>query len=226
MNGVAVIIPWQHSCPYRDLNIGWVWREWEDAGYDVHLGLLERGEPWCKAKAVAAGLKLTDAETLVIADSDVWCDVKPAVDAVQGGAPHAIPHISIHRMDPLATSRVLQGGELMGPLMQRAYRGVLGGGITVINRNTYKDIPLDPAFIGWGQEDESWGIALRALAGKGFNGQEKLWHLWHPPMERKTRGTGSPESKARRDLYLRNVRHPEVLWQLVKGTPIQEIVAV
>jgi hypothetical protein len=111
-------------------------------------------------------------------------------------------------------------------LAQRAYRGVLGGGITVVNRNTYQDIPLDPGFIGWGQEDESWGIALRGLAGPGFNGREELWHLWHPPMERKTRGTGSPESKARRDFYIRHRKNRDVLWQLVKGTEIQDIVGV
>lgn len=223
---VAVVIPWQTRCPYRGLALGWVVERWRHGGYDVVIGEIEADEPWCKAKAVRDGVDQTGADVLVVADGDVWCDVLQAVDAVEGGLPHAIPHISIHRMTPEATSRTLMGAELAGPLLQRAYRGVLGGGITVVNRNTYEDIPLDTQFTGWGQEDESWGVALRGLAGPGFNGQEMLWHLWHPPMERKTRGTGSPESKARRDLYLRYRKKPEVLWQLVKGTPTQDVVAV
>ena len=224
MNDVAVVIPWREVCPYRQLNLEWVRKRWRDAGFQVQIGMLWAHEPWCKAKAVEVGVARTDAKTLIIADGDVWCDVKQAVDAVQGGLPHAIPHVSIHRLDPLSTSKVLMGGEMGGVLMQRAYRGVLGGGITVVNRDTYLDVPLDPGFIGWGQEDESWGIALRSLAGPGFNGQEELWHLWHPPMDRKTRGTGSPESKARRDFYIRHRKKEDVMWQLVKGTPLQEVV--
>lgn len=137
-------------------------------------------------------IRSSDAEIVVVADADVWTDgLSAAVTAVKDGAPWAMPHTEVHRL-----SKDGRG------LAQEPYRGALGGGIVVAPRQTLLDIPLDPRFVGWGQEDHSWGLALTTLAGIPWRGEATLTHFWHPPQERITRKYGSVESKA---LYLRYV---------------------
>src|SRR5690606_37809457 len=79
----------------------------------------------------------------------------------------AVPHRLVYRLSEAATSGVLAG---LAPspgmrLVQAPYVGYAGGGITVLPRSTYDQVPLDPRFRGWGQEDESWAHALTVLAG-------------------------------------------------------------
>ena len=61
--GVAVILPWHtRICPYRELNLDWVFQQWWGAGYEVNVGRLDSDEPWCKAKAVQSGVGQTSSE--------------------------------------------------------------------------------------------------------------------------------------------------------------------
>lgn len=134
---------------------------------------------------------------MVIHDADVWCDgLDRAVAAVADGAPWAIPHEHVHRLDQTSTAAVLAGAPLGGTLTEKPYRGWAGGGIVVLPRSTYDQVPIDPRFAGWGQEDDSWAIALTQLAGEPWRGDGDLWHLWHPPQPREGRIIGSAEGKA------------------------------
>jgi len=200
---VDVIIPWQPGCVYRALNLDWTIAKWESHGYTPILGTLPDNQPFIKADAVAAGLKDSDAEFIVVTDGDLWLDetIWGIEDIQNDGYPWVMPHNTINRMNPSATSRVLAGGAIGPPLAQRPYRGVLGGGVVIIRREVYDDVPLDPRFVGWGQEDESWGIALRTLHPDGRMGTGDLWHLWHPPGDRKNRRTGSDDSVRLRNRY-------------------------
>lgn len=149
--------------------------------------------PWRKAGAVAPVVSASRAAIIVIADADCLCDGLPeAVKAVEEGAPWAIPHAGVFRLTEASTERVYDGAFPEGlELEQRAYRGYAGGGFVVAPRETLIDIPLDPRFEGWGQEDESWAMALNTLAGQAWRGKSPLFHLWHPPQERLTRKHGS-----------------------------------
>jgi hypothetical protein len=212
---VEVIIPWQDGCVYRRLNLEWVLDAWTAAGFTVCLGILEPDEPWCKARAVANALAHSTAERLVIADGDVWCTgIAAALDALEE-APYAMPFGDVQRLDPAATSRVLAGGELGGALIQRAYRGVLGGGMLAIHRDRYDEVPLDPRFVGWGQEDEAWGAALEARFGRQWRSPEPLVHLWHPPQQRQNRAVGSEASRTLRQQYFKARRLPDQLEALL-----------
>jgi hypothetical protein len=198
----AVVIPWRPDHSHRSR----AWRHlrprWQAAhpDWDLLEGLFE-GEPWIKSHAIGAALARTDAEVLVIADADVWCEgTRRAVEAVEAGdARWAIPHRRVHRLGPLPTRRLLAGRlpwEKIetASLAQRPYTGMPGGGLVVIDRALYEAAPLDPRFRGWGGEDSAAGIAWAALAGKPWRGTDPLWHLWHPPQPRTTRGVGSTES--------------------------------
>jgi hypothetical protein len=201
---VAVLVPYRPTGPDRAAAWEYVRDLWQATYPTWQLCVADSpGERWCKAAAVAAALAQTEAPVLVVADADVWCDgAGAAVDAVRGGAAKwAVPHTRVCRLTSLASSLVYETGEW--PLRrttttyaQPPYPGRVGGGMVVLGRETYLATPLDPRFTGWGQEDESWALALRRMAGREWRGTEDLWHLWHAPQPRQSRTVGSREGFA------------------------------
>lgn len=156
------------------------------------------------------------ADVLVIADADVWTDeLTVAIAAIHAGEPWAVPHTLIHRLTLEASETLYAGGCATDPC-EKPYEGVIGGGIVIARRELLLEVPLDPRFVGWGQEDESWGAALRTLAGEPWRGGADLWHLWHPPQERLSRTRGSREGWNLRRRYLRARRDPELMREIVE----------
>lgn len=183
-----VVIPWRAGCPHRRAALGWVTARHEDVGRTVHVGWMS-GD-WCKARAVQNGMPRSGV--VVVSDADVWCDgLDQAIQAVEDGAPWAVPHTSVKRLDEASTAAVLDGGPLGGTLDQKRYLGKAGGGIVVTTVDVWRSIPMDPRFVGWGQEDLSWAVALERLAGPMWRGDADLWHLWHPPQDRASRHHGT-----------------------------------
>ncbi|MEU3020076.1 hypothetical protein ABZ635_22075 [Nocardiopsis sp. NPDC007018] len=177
---------------------------WTATGHEVVVG--EHEGPWCKARAVADGLSRASGNILVVADADVWSPGwGDAVDLVQAGVPWAMPHGPVRRLTHAATQEVLDGHDPHADmdLTQRPYEGWPGGGLVALTRDAYEVAPLDPRFVGWSGEDESWAHALRALAGEGWRGNAPLWHLWHPPQERMSRRWGSTAARALASRYAR-----------------------
>lgn len=218
----SVIIPWRGGCPYREAALAWTLERWRAAGHEPVLGAAPDGS-WCKAEAVAEALPRVAGEVLVIADADVWTDgTAEAVAAVAGGAPWAVPHRDVRRLTEEATAEVLAGGELRDrlPLAQQPYRGYEGGGMVVLPRATYAEVPLDLRYRGWGQEDESWALALRTLAGPPWRGSAPLWHLWHPPQARESRRWGSAAARALHARYRRAAGHSAEMRALLAETEV------
>lgn len=209
----AVIIPWASTCPHRISAVDYVmhWYRTNFPDWQVILGISAEGDQWCKARAVADGIRRTDAELLVISDADCFAPRLPeAVEAVVSGTRSwAMPHYTVHRLTQEATRRVIdeevQPADLSRTVehyAQMPYSGYPGGGIVVLRRGTYAKAPLDPRFVGWGQEDECWAIALRSLYGPPFRpATGPLWHLWHPPQKRISRAVGSENSRNLRTQY-------------------------
>lgn len=202
----AVLIPWRAGCEHRARALDHVTSLYADHHPDwpVILGRCDEG-PWIKAQAIMDALSRTDADVLVITDADVFTDgLAEAVAAVITGAKWAIPHYLVKRRAEDGTAED-----------ERPYPGIEGGGIVVLPREALLDCPPDPRFIGWGQEDECWAVALTALYGPPWRGTADLVHYWHPPQERWTRRRGSRESWALRRRYL-NARHdPDAMRALI-----------
>lgn len=225
MDDLLVAVPWASWCEHRQAALAWVARQWAAIG---HVGI-RLGKPntdtWCKAEAVANAIADQPGDILVVADADVWSDgVVEAIQRVRDGAPWVIPHHRVHRLTPEATRDVLAGrppnvGMLLDPFTEGlpgiAYTGVMGGGIVVLRRELYEACPLDPRFVGWGQEDEAFGLALRCLYGPPVRLSAPLWHLWHPPQPRLNRGTGSEAGLALYKRYARAKRRPEQMRALI-----------
>lgn len=204
---VSVLIPFASDDRWRidarSYVVGW----YEGLGYDVVIGSCP--DPWRKAVAVAHAARNSTADVLVVADADCLCvDVAPAIAAVETGAAWAVPHLMVHRLDQAATEAVYAGttpADTTGRT-QRAYKGFAGGGIVVIQRDVWENIPMDPRFEGWGGEDSSWSMALTTLAGPPARFAADLFHLWHPPPQRMTRRWGSPPARALEIRYKRAAR--------------------
>lgn len=199
MASVEVIVPWRAGCYWRDRSWAWLEPRWE---WPVRVAEF-RGGTWVKALATMPAIKESTADIVVVADADVLCDgVYDAISAVEHGAPWAVPHKWVCRLTAASTWNFKRGrGNI--DFEERPYVGVEGGGILVARRETLLDIPLDPRFVGWGQEDESWGIALHHLAGQPWRGGAQLFHLWHPSQERWTRTRGSVDGWALRRRYFK-----------------------
>ena len=215
---VTVLIPYRPGCPHRTAALTWVLTRHAGNGWPVVIGRGDERGPWVKADAVADALRQTRAETLIVADADVWTDGLPtAVANVTNGAPWAMPHKSVERLTAAGTERFMAGEPWPNlPLAQRGYRGAEGGGIVVLRRDVYETCPLDPRFRGWGSEDESWGMALRTLLGPVVRGKAHLVHLFHPPQARARRAFGSLEGWELRKRYARATGNPAAIRALIE----------
>ena len=194
---VSVIVPFRPSDPYRQQNWEWVqayYRRFFPSWQVVEAD--EPGDPVSKAQAIRDDVSRSYGDVLVITDADlIVTDLRSAVAAVSTNrARWAIPHTNVHRLSWDATRAVLGGVDprtLADRTAERVYRGLVGGGILVIDRKAFERCPPDPRFRGWGGEDEAWGLALRSSLGEPWRGSAGLLHLWHPPALRMTRNSGN-----------------------------------
>lgn len=222
MASVTIVVPWRGGCPARERAWGWVQARYQAERPEWQLVEAPGPDPWVKAAAAMPAVEQSPADGIVVvADADVWCDgLSAAIDAVaSGNADWAIPHRKVHRLSAQATAGVLAGGSIdpiPDDLARHAYEGVDGGGLVVAHRGTMLEIPLDPRFVRWGQEDESWAFALHCLAGPAWRGTAPLLHLWHPLQPRQRPKVGSRESWALRGRYLLALNDPAAMRELLK----------
>jgi hypothetical protein len=203
---VSVLIPFASEDPWRVDARAYVGGWYDALGYEVIEGTCP--DPWRKAVAVAHAVRCSTADVFVVADADCICGVAPAIAAVETGAAWAVPHLMVHRLDQAATEAVYAGADPAGTTgrTQRPYKGFAGGGIVVLRRDVWEEVPLDPRFAGWGGEDSSWAMALTTLAGPPARFEADLFHLWHEPPPRMTRRWGSPASRGLEIRYIRAAR--------------------
>lgn len=211
---VEVVVPFTGSCPHRLRALNWVRGRYP---WPVTIATAPAG-PWCKAAAVMPAVSNCSADVVVVADADVWtAGITAAVAAVGAGEPWAVPHHDVRRLTEDATTAVLAGAAPQEqPLVERAYRGMEGGGIVVATKLVLESIPLDPRFIGWGQEDAAWGIALHHTAGPAWRGTDPLYHLFHPPQPRLSRRYGSDASANLWRRYVRARSSPAAMQSLIE----------
>lgn len=211
----TVVIPFAGACPHRERALDWVLRQ---LPYPVKIAA--GGEPFVKARAVMPAVAACPDDVVVVHDADVWTEgLESAVMAVAcGAATWAVPHKKVYRLSQKGTEAVLVGEDWQGqPLEREPYRGLFGGGVVVAHRDTLLAVPLDARFVGWGNEDESWGVALATLAGKPWRGTAPLVHLYHPLAPKDGVRWGSKESQ---DLFWRYSvarRNPAAMRELLEG---------
>lgn len=180
-------------CAYRDRSWAWVRARLEQFHPDWQIVVGTCDGPWSKGAALADAAARADGDLIVMHDADLYVEVEQlerAVAAVAAGAPWAVPHMKVYRLAEKSSQKILdrEPRPIDVPRTRREvtryhYTGVAGGGIAVLPRATWDRVPVDPRFVGWGGEDEAWGIALDALAGRHTRGRGHLIHLYHPQQE-------------------------------------------
>jgi hypothetical protein len=231
MSSVAVVIPWYEGTQdqHRQAALTYVRSWWavEHPDWEVVTATMDSGEgPWRKGLAVHRGLQQTDAEMIVVADADVTCDgTADAIEQVRDlRTGWAIPHRLVCRLTEQATVILLQEGRYpptptrvgTSAAFAEIYPGTAAGGLVVLPRRLLLDVPIDPRFCGWGQEDMAWSRALTMVAGHPWRGRAPLFHLWHTPQDRVSRGVGSTASLALWQRYQGIATLPAMLDLLVE----------
>lgn len=220
---VSVVIPIGGDCPHRAAALRWVTDRYLTEHPDWSIVHADGTTPdgYSRSRAIVAGAQRAAGDVLLVADGDVWCDSRNAVDAARESG-WAVPHRLIHRLSPESTEQVLAGVEWRGlPLStdnrrdHTPYVGNEAGTLIAIRRDVLLDVPPDVRFVGWGQEDTAWSTALRRLVGKPWRGAEDLVHLWHPPQPRRDRSVGSDANLALARRYAK-ARRPEAMRELIE----------
>lgn len=227
---VEVIIPWRGGCHYREGALLRVLRWWKENHPDWGVRVGEYPEelgPWCKGLAVRAVGEVDDDTVVIVSDADVICEeVGQAVASVANLGESwswAMPHLTVARLNELATAKYIHGGlysladmevQGRGANVMRVYKGYPGGGLVVLRGEALNRVPIDPRFRGYGQEDHSWSLGLHQLAGAPWRGRGTLWHLWHPPQLRMRPGVGSNAGLLLWNRY-RGATTPEAMRALV-----------
>lgn len=219
---VAVLIPWRPGCPHRERALQWTvlryQHELPDA--EIRLGSCNPDLPFNRSEAIIDAAARTSADVLVVADGDVYCPVTEAIAHVSDHG-WAIPHLMVHRLSRESTEKLYAGADWWGlPLStdnaqdSKPYKGHEAGTLLVLTREALTTAPPDRRFIGWGQEDAAWALALRRLVGPPWRGTHDLVHCWHPPQPRISRIVGSRDNKALLRRY-RAARNTEQMRHLV-----------
>lgn len=208
---VSVIIPWLDAGDEwraRALEYTTDWWSRTHPDYQIVIAELTSDDgAWSKGLAVRRGLESATGKIIVVADADVICDgVDLSVSAVDSlTASWSVPHRRVCRLTDVSTASVYSGASLppvpwrigvVSPEFAEIYHGTVGGGIVVVPLGLIREVPIDPRFRGWGQEDYSWARALTMVAGHPSRGSANLFHLWHAPQKRISRGIGSADGFA------------------------------
>lgn len=221
---LSILVPWTPGCPHREA----AWRhvratyasEFPQA--EILTGNGDTPSGYSRSRAILDAFGRSTGQVCLVADADVWCHPGLAIlAAIDSG--WAIPHTLIHRLSDDSTAKVLAGAAWRGlPLStdnrqdRRPYKGKETGTLVALRRDVLGSVPPDPRFVGWGQEDEAWGMALRRLIGPPWRGDDDLVHLWHPPQPRLSRTVGTAENLALLGRYRQARRDPEAMRSLIE----------
>lgn len=195
----VVVVPWRDpGCPHRRAAWDWCKQQWQTYGYPIVEADCEG--PWNKPRALNDTIEQLDCRTLIVADADVIIPPDRAAHAVQL-APHLpwiVPHTTTQRLDPDATDTLQKTGVAQDGRVMAPYKSVPGGGLFVLTRAQWQHTGgMDPAFTGWGAEDEAWAVVADTLLGPHHRLDGDLTHLYHPPGLR----TGHPTWHTNKALY-------------------------
>lgn len=168
---IAVCVPHRPSHPDRVRNFARVRAEWDAAGLPVFTGDCE-GE-WKRAHAVnAACAQATDAEVLLVSDSDILLDAPlsqtlAACEAARKGNCYVVAFTTLIYLD-------MQGREFWRQSM-------IWGGVFAIPRTLYDEIGgFDERFQGYGSEDKGFLVCASTLGGAKQRMPGLAFHLDHP----------------------------------------------
>jgi len=212
---IRVVIPFGGDDPYRVASLRWVTEHLTAMFPDATIAVGRCEGVWSKAVAVADAIDpdWADTDILIVHDADVWIPQLDQTIRFLTHRPWVVPHRIVKRLNEDLSVKVLAGQVPFTGLGKQGwdqppYSGVAGGGCVALPLSTYRHVPLDPRFEGWGQEDESWGFALTTMVGAPWRDEHSLHHFWHPHPPRLSRRIGSTAGERLANQYRAARRDP------------------
>ena len=181
---VDLIVPYLPDGGLRDKNFHYLTSLWEEYYPSLNICVgSPRGDMWNKAQALDEAVSKARAKTLIVADADVWCTPTQLVQAVayvDQRCGWAIPHQKVVRLDEGTSAAWTPDYRGKIKCDRAPYVGVPGGGLFVIRREDYLNVPMDPRFRGHSGQDIAWAHSADTLISRHMRFFGRLIHLWHP----------------------------------------------
>lgn len=194
MTEVSFVVPFRAENEYRLESFGHVLcglqYAWPAARAEIWVS--DNPGEFNRSAARNQGAMATAGEVLVFVDADSevpYDQMQRAVSRVGGFGGWAFPYDSYcsltqtgsrkkmtrETLDPTDYAYVFPSPETPEPSV---------GGCVVVSREAFDIVGgYDERFIGWGEEDRAFAIALSTLVGPAFVEPGPLYHLWHPAPE-------------------------------------------
>lgn len=223
----------------RDEAWRWVRQRWEAltdipvyVGYDDAIGPYNNSRARNRAAALAG-----DWDTAVIFDADSFCGIDQVEQGLALAAETGLHSICFRRFRYLteAGSRTVMDG-YRGSWERLVRKSFLGGcsSMLVVPRAAWDAVGgMDEGFVGWGEEDVAFSVALQTLnphreAKPGEDLQQlragfrriagDCWHLHHPEQpeaQERMRSDVFRRNVARRERYVEAAHQPEKMRALL-----------
>ena len=194
-NAISLLIPYKSDHSYREKNWDWLRKRYSllIPNAEICVGNC-LSEPFSRAVAINNAYKKSSRNILVIADADVFLDIKLIKFATVALAesPWIIPYDNINYLTLEGTIALLKEAPAtniennISPKNIYKYSGYkIFGGLCILKKECFERVGgFDEAFVGWGCEDDAFQRKMDALCGKHLRFHSDLWHLYHPSASR------------------------------------------
>lgn len=199
---------------------------------EILVGTDDGTDPFHKTLALNRAASAATTDVFVIGDTDTWVpasQLRTALEHVEDGN-WCRPWTRKVKLSQLDTERIIAlddwGDHVTDQERRRAEdRGNVFWAAPphMMSREHFYGVGgLDERFRGWGQEDQAFSFALRAMVGKPVSVPGIAVHLWHPRLgasghDRWPGQTGHPGRNVRLvEEYRHRVRNPEAMARYIR----------
>lgn len=186
---VSILIPFRSDHGHRDKLLNWVINFYQTCIPEVEICIGESSSAlFSRSQAINAAANKANRNIFVIADGDIFYERQILMDAIHllDQCAWIVPYHKVFDLSPSFTNKLLdQDGTI--PMDKEGEERVWDpvGGINIISRENFEKVNgFDERFLGWGGEDDAFGIALNTLCGNYRRLSGYVYHLWHPPTGR------------------------------------------
>jgi predicted glycosyltransferase involved in capsule biosynthesis len=203
---ISFIVPFASEEPHRVKHFHFVKTYLESfPNSEVVVTALSAHGEFSRSRSRNAGARMAHGNVLAFVDADSvvsheWTNMGVAL-IESGHTGVYLPFDEYRNLDEKGTEDFYAGAtdpscEFILPSPANPVPAV--SGVVMVSAETFKQVWYDERFIGWGEEDRAFEIAISTVFEPTRRGLGTLWHLWHPAPE--SERFGNPYFAANRDL--------------------------